>query len=138
MNNYSFEEIEIGHKENFTVKVDEEYIAAFRKYTGDENPLHRDIDYARKKGFEDKVVFGMLTASYYSTLVGVYLPGEKCLIHEVNTKFKAPVYAGDILTVTGEVEEKNELFQLITVKASIRNQHNKIVSKAKIILGIMY
>lgn len=138
MNNYSFEEIEIGHKENFTVKVDEEYIAAFRKYTGDENPLHRDIDYARKKGFEDKVVFGMLTASYYSTLVGVYLPGEKCLIHEVNTKFKAPVYAGDILTVTGEVEEKNELFQLITVKASIRNQHNKIVSKAKIVLGIMY
>ena len=138
MNNYSFEEIEIGYKENFTVKVDEEYIAAFRKYTGDENPLHRDIDYARKKGFEDKVVFGMLTASYYSTLVGVYLPGEKCLIHEVNTKFKAPVYAGDILTVTGEVEEKNELFQLITVKASIRNQHNKIVSKAKIVLGIMY
>ncbi len=136
MNKYSFEELSVGHKENFTASVSEEFVADFRKHTGDENPLHKDSDYAKNKGFRDKVVFGMLTASYYSTLVGVYLPGERCVIHEVNSKFKEPVYVGDELTISGEVVEKNELFRLITVKALIRNQKGKIVSKAKIVLEI--
>ncbi len=136
MNRYSFEEIEIGHKESFQVTVTEQAVEDFRRHTGDENPLHKDVEYAKSKGFLNKVVFGMLTASYYSTLVGVYLPGEKCLIHEVDCKFKEPVYVGDFLTISGEVVEKNELFRLITVKAVIKNQHGKSVSKGKIVLEI--
>lgn len=136
MNNYSFDELKEGHKESFAAIVTEEYVKAFRQYSGDENPLHKDAQYAREKGFSDKVVFGMLTASYYSTLVGVYLPGERCLIQELNIKFNGPVYVGDVLNISGEVLEKNDLFQLLTVKAEIKNQNGKTVSKAKIILKV--
>lgn len=74
----------------------------------------------------------MLTASLYSTLAGVYLPGKYSLIHSIdNISFKKPVYAGDTLTITGTVKEKQEDLNLILVSVKIMNQNQKLVSKAE-------
>ena len=104
MNDLSYEEIEVGHKESFTVTVTEEMMDKFLAITGDVNPLHNDEDYARSEGHPGRVVYGMLSASLLSTLAGVYLPGKRSLIHEVKIKFAKPVYIGDTLTVEGTVE----------------------------------
>ena len=137
MNSYTYDQIEVGHKESFTVTVTEEDMERFREITGDVNPLHRDADYAKSHGHKDRVVFGMLTASYLSTLAGVYLPGEHSLIHSVKTKFSGAVYPGDTLTIEGTVIEKNDTFELIMVKAIIRNQKNEKVCKAELQIGII-
>ena len=39
-------------------------------------PHHVDADYARGRGFPGRVVYGMLGASFFSTLAGVYLPAS--------------------------------------------------------------
>ncbi|MFT2536397.1 MaoC/PaaZ C-terminal domain-containing protein, partial [Escherichia coli] len=79
--------------------------------------------------FPGHVTFGMLTASFYSTLAGMYLPGKYSLIHSFEElSFLKPVFAGDLLTVVGEVFEKEEAFGLIRIKAVIRNQYGNIVS----------
>ncbi|MBR5408130.1 MAG: MaoC family dehydratase [Lachnospiraceae bacterium] len=137
MNTYTYEEIEIGHRETFTVTVTEADMDKFREITGDVNPLHKDADYAKDHGHKDRVVFGMLTASYLSTLAGVYLPGERSLIHSVKTKFEGAVYPGDELTIEGTVVEKNDTFQLIIVKVIIKNQNNEKVCKAELQVGII-
>lgn len=137
MNRYTYDEIEVGMRETFTVEVKEEDQTAFRRITGDENPLHREGAFAREKGYRDKVVFGMLTASYYSTLAGVYLPGERSLIHSLDAKFLKPVYIGDQLTVEGKVTEKNDTYHLIRIKAVIRNGQGEKVSKADMQIGII-
>ena len=95
MNKYKYEEIEIGHKENFTVTVTEEMMEKFRDITGDINPLHNDEEYASSLGHPGRVAYGMLTGSFLSTLAGVYLPGKRSLIQEVKLKFAKPVYIGD-------------------------------------------
>ena len=59
--------------------VTPEMMDAFRAITGDVSPIHIDADYARGRGFPGRVVYGMLGASFFSTLAGVYLPGEHCL-----------------------------------------------------------
>lgn len=125
MNSYQYEDIYTGLTAKFSVQVSEEYFSAFQKHTGDINPLHSDNEHALSKGYPSKVVFGMLTASYYSTLAGVYLPGERSLLHSVDTKFLSPVYCGDTLEVEGIVTEKNDLFQQIVIKAVIKNQDGK-------------
>lgn len=135
MRTYTYSEIEIGLKESFSVLVTEEYQEIFRENTGDVNPLHSDDRFAKDKGYEKHVVFGMLTASYYSTLAGVYLPGEKSLIHSVEVKFMKPVYVGDILRIEGVVTEKHDMFQLLTIKATITNQNDIKVSKAVLKVG---
>lgn len=136
MNTYTYEQIEIGQKESFSVEITQKMLDDFRAITGDVNPLHNDETYAQSKGHPFVVAFGMLTASFLSTLAGVYMPGEKSLIHEVNTKMERPVYVGDKLTIEGTVKEKNDTFSFIVVKVLVRNQKNEKVLKAQMQIGI--
>lgn len=137
MNVYKYDEIEIGHKESFTVVVKQDDQDKFREITKDMNPLHADSSFAKAQGYDRCVVFGMLTASYLSTLAGVYLPGEKSLIHSVETKFTNPVYIGDTLTIEGTVKEKNDTFHLIILKVIITNESGKKVCKANMQIQVL-
>lgn len=87
--------------------------------------------------FRDKLVYGMLTASFYSKLVGVYLPGEKCLFRECDVQWPRPVYIGDTLTVVGKVSEKDERIHTVKIKAFIRNQDGEKVSRATLTVGMI-
>lgn len=137
MNRYSFEEIQTGMEESFRVTISQEMLDKFREITGDNNPLHTEEAFAKQKGYDSCVAYGMLTASFLSTLAGVYLPGEKSLIHSVETKFVKPVFVGDTLTVTGKVAEKNELFSVITLKVTITNQHKEKVLRGSMQIGVL-
>lgn len=136
MNNYTYEEIEVGHKETFDVIITEEMLKAFQTITGDDNPLHNDEEYAISKGNPGRVAYGMLTASFISTLAGVYLPGRRSLIHEVNVKFSKPVYIGDVIHVEGVVEEKNDTFEILMVKVTMKNQDGVKVLKGKLQVSV--
>ena len=137
MNKYTFSEMKIGIVEKFTTSIDNDTIKKFIELSGDYNPLHSDKQYAIEKGMKDVVAHGMLTSSFYSKLVGLYLPGEKCILHEINISFRKPVYPGDTLTVVGEVLEIVDIFKQIRIKAYILNQDNKKISTAKIKVGVL-
>ena len=137
MNHWKYSELKIGPEENFQVTITESMMEQFYMITGDHNPLHRDNEFAEKKGFSQKVVYGMLSASFLSTLAGVYLPGENSLIHEVETKFVKPVLVGDTLEVKGTVAECNDLFQQITIKVQIVNQHGDKVLRGRMKVGVL-
>ncbi len=133
MNELIYDEIEVGRRERFSIEITKEKEDLFRLICGDVNPLHMDDDYAIEVGegkFKGHVTFGMLTASLYSTIAGVYLPGKYSLIHSMDIKFQKPVYAGDILTVEGVVESKQDALKLLQLKVEIVNQMGKCVSKA--------
>ena len=136
MNHYTFDEIEVGMEEGFEVEVSEEMQNAFTTLSGDVNPMHLSEEYSKENGYEHKLVYGMLTSSFYSTLVGVYLPGEYCIFHEADSKFNSPVYIKDKLTVTGKVIEKHDVFRRIKIKAYIVNEKGKKVSMATLTVGV--
>jgi 3-hydroxybutyryl-CoA dehydratase len=137
MNEYRFKDLEIGHEEVFEYVVTEEKMNLFQRLSGDNNPLHVDEDFAKKHGFENRVVYGMLSASLISTCGGVYLPGKYCLIQQVESKFLAPVFIGDVLSVKGIVSELNESVQQAVIKIEIRNQTSKKVVRAKLSVGFL-
>lgn len=136
MNHYTLSEIRGGVTERFTVCITQSMVDAFREISGDVNPLHTDISYARMSGYPDRVVYGMLTASFYSTLAGVYLPGERSLLHEVTSKFTNPVFVGDTLEISGTVTDIDERFKRIFIKVRIVNQKGQTVSRGQIIAGV--
>lgn len=137
MNHYQFKDIYVGLKEEFQVTITKEMLAQFRQMTGDVNPLHTEEDFAKAKGYETNVAYGMLTASFLSTLAGVYLPGERSLIHSVESKFTKPVYVGDTLTISGQVTECNEMFSVFTMKTTIVNQNGEKVLRGKMQVGVL-
>ena len=144
MNEYRFEDI-VSKEENateytkaeFCTNITAEMMQKFYEISGDNNPLHMDEEFAKEKGFDSRVVYGMLTASFYSKLAGVYLPGKFCLLHSVESSFKNPVFIGDTLTVSGYVKAKHETTRTIDIVAVVTNQNGKKVSKANILAGFL-
>ena len=116
MNCYEFEDIFIGMEESFSVCITEKMLRSFLSITQDTNPLHNDEQYAINKGYSGKVVYGMLTAAFLSTLAGVYLPGEKSLIYSIDVDFTKPVFIGDVLTIIGQVNELDDRFRSMKIK----------------------
>ena len=137
MNRFTYDELFFFFFAVFTREIIVEMMGQFRAVSGDNNPLHVNVDFARTHGFSDRVVYGMLTASLYSCLVGEHLPGERCLLQCVYSDFLHPVFIGDTLRVEGKITEKNDSVRQIVVKAVIRNQNGEKVSKARIEVGVL-
>lgn len=137
MNHWKYAELKTGHEESFQITVTESMMEQFYAITADQNPLHQDVEYAKEKGFSDRVVYGMLTAGFLSTLAGVYLPGENSLIHEVEIKFVKPVFVGDTLKICGTITECNDLFHQVTIKVQMINQHGEKVLRGKMKVGVL-
>ena len=127
----------VGQEQSFKVEIDRSKVEKFLEISEDINPLHNDPAYAKSKGFEDRVVYGMLTSSFYSTLIGVYLPGKYAMLHSLNIQFSKPVYIGDKLKVHGKIRYINEAYKQIEIAAYISNQDGIKVSKAIIKTGVM-
>lgn len=137
MNNFTYEDLMVGQAETFVREITADMMESFYMISGDINPLHVDETYAKGKGFPGRVVYGMLTASLYSCLVGVHLPGKHCFLQSVHSDFLNPVFIGDTLTVMGKIVEKHDSVRQVVIKAVIRNQEGEKVSKAKIVAGVL-
>lgn len=137
MNSYQFSDIYIGLEDSFNKKVTSDMMDKFLDISGDYNPLHMDSDYAKEKGFQDRVVYGLLSSAFYSTLVGVYLPGKYCILQGIDIQFSKPIFINDDLKIVGKVSYINEAYKQVEIKAFIINQDNKKVSKATIKVGVM-
>ncbi len=122
---YSFEEIKVGLKHSFEILLSEKLESDFAKISGDFNPLHMDEEYAKKTKFQKRVCHGMLLASFFSRLVGMYLPGKNALYFSQNLNFVGPCFIGDQVTVKGEVIDKSESTKIIKLKTTIKNQDGK-------------
>lgn len=76
MNSYTLADIQPGMTESFTVTVTEAMMDAFYAVSGDNSPIHMDADYAAGRGYPGRVVYGMLGASFFSTLAGSTCPAS--------------------------------------------------------------
>jgi len=123
---YKFEEIKIGTKKMFTVQIAESMLNDFAKLSGDYNPLHMDANYAAITPFKNRVCHGMLLVSFFSRLIGMYLPGKNALYFSQTLNFQFPCFIGDKVTIEGQVIDKSESTKMITIKTVAYNQEGKI------------
>lgn len=72
--------------------------------SGDFNPLHTDDETARKAGFDGVVAHGMLIMGFLTQAATTWMP--KRFLKKINVRFKAVTRAGDTITVTMKVTEK--------------------------------
>jgi 3-hydroxybutyryl-CoA dehydratase len=123
----SYADIYVGDKAEVVKTITEEDIVAFAELTGDVNPIHLNEEFAQKTFFKGRIVHGMLTASFISTVLGTQLPGTNTIYLSQNVKFKAPVKIGDTITAIAEVIEKRDDKKLIKLRTNIVNQDQKVV-----------
>ena len=136
MNIFTYDEIKKGYSFQFNEKITEEMMTLFLELSGDTNPLHCDRNYALEKKMKDRGVYGMLSSSFYSKLVGVYIPGKYRLLQGIKIQFNNPLFIGDEITVNGKVVDKDDTFKILKIKANIKT-FDKTISKAEIMVGVM-
>ena len=122
LNDYSYDDIFIGQKESFMIKITESMVQTFGNFSGDLNPLHMDTKFAKSSSFKKRIVHGMLLSTFFSQLVGMYLPGKNALYFSQTLNFRSPCYIDDEIEVVGEVTEKSDSTKMITVTTSIFNK----------------
>jgi acyl dehydratase len=78
-------------------------LALYCGASGDHNPIHVDIDFAKKSGFPDVFAHGMLAMAYLGQAVTDAVPPTR--LRSFSTRFQAITQLGNQLTCEGTVSE---------------------------------
>jgi acyl dehydratase len=122
---YTFEDICVGQSAEFVVHITQEMVEDFAQLSGDRNPLHMDETFARTTPFNGRVVHGQLGVSFFSRLVGMYLPGRNALYLTQSTSFHVPIRIGMEIIVRGTVTHTTPAAQTLTIKTEILDRHTQ-------------
>lgn len=125
--NLKFEEISIGQKVSFDTQISKEMVEKFAELSGDYNPLHMDESYAKNSQFKQRISHGMLLGSFFSQLVGMHVPGKKCLYLSQNLNFHNPCYIDDEIFVEGIVKQKSNSTRMLEIEITIHNKKNLLL-----------
>lgn len=82
-------------------------LALYCGASGDHNPIHVDIDFAREAGMPDVFAHGMLSMAWLSRCVTNWVP--QTALRELQVRFAAITHVGERIRCTGSVIEKLEL-----------------------------
>lgn len=134
MEEFVFAELKIGQEAFFERVFSIEDIKKFADLSGDFNPLHVDKSYAEKTEFGGQIVHGMLAGSFFSTLVGMYLPGKNCLYLSQTLQFHYPIMPEEKIKVYGKIIQKIGALKIIEIETRIFDKNNKalITGAAKV------
>ena len=94
-----------GQKASFSKTITESDVYGFAGLTGDFNPLHVNEERAKKMQFGERIAHGMLSASFLSTVIAMYLPGPGTIYMGQEVRFLKPVKFNDTITAIVEIAE---------------------------------
>jgi len=135
MKSYTYDELNIGQAASFTKTISEYDVYSFAGVTGDFNPAHINAVHAESTFFKTRIAHGMLTASFVSTVLGMYMPGPGTIFISNSANFLAPVRIGDTITTTCEVVEKLEKGK-VKLKSTVTNQDGDVVMTGESLVAI--
>ena len=81
-------------------------LALYAGASGDHNPIHIDIDFARAAGMPDVFAHGMLSMAWLGRLITLWVPQRD--LREFSVRFAAMTQVGERITCTGRVAAKFE------------------------------
>ncbi|MEA2414143.1 MAG: 3-hydroxybutyryl-CoA dehydratase [Thermoanaerobaculia bacterium] len=117
----SIDDFEVGQHVTFAKTFAEDDLRRFIEITGDVNPLHVDEDFAAGTPFGRRVLHGMLTASIFSTMVGMLLPGTGAIYRSQTLTFLLPVHVGETVTAHFVVRSVDRAKHRLEIDAWIEN-----------------
>ena len=78
-------------------------LALYAGASGDHNPIHIDLDFAKEAGMKDVFAHGMLIMAYLGKAVTNIVPQSN--LKNFSVRFSSITNIGDILTCSGKVKK---------------------------------
>jgi len=113
-------------------------LALYCGASGDHNPIHVDIDYARNvAGMSDVIGHGSLIMAYLGRVLTNWIPQNN--IRRFKTRFTSPVHIGDRITCSGKVVEKTSGQEnLIRVELQAKSQKGTVLATGEATIAILF
>ena len=127
MKRLKFIDLNVGDVISFERILLDDDIQRFVKLSGDENPLHIDKDFGEMSIFGNNIVHGMLMASLFSKVVGMYL-GENIIYLSQTLEFRKPAFVGDHIVIEGLVRSKSDSTKIIVLETTIKRGKEIIIN----------
>ena len=112
-------------------------LALFGGASGDLNPIHIDLDFARRAGMPDVFAQGMLGMAWLGRLITQWVPQAR--LRKYEARFAGITHLGNAITCTGEVVElldlDGEACARVTLSSSNQFGQNKILGEAIVALA---
>ena len=129
-----FDDLKLGDAFSRTVTITDTHLVLGAGLIGDWNPHHVNDEYARDSRFGTRILHGVLTSAIMGGPIGMIFHGTAMAYLEHNTRFKAPVRAGDTLTTTWTVTtlepKRNHKGGVVVLSAVATNQEGTVVAEA--------
>jgi acyl dehydratase len=109
-------------------------LALYCGASGDHNPIHVDLDFARQAGMPDVFAHGMLSMGYLGRLLTNWLPQEA--IRSFSVRFVAITQVGDAISCSGKVVEIDPLSATARLEVTTRNQAGEIKLSGEAIVAL--
>jgi acyl dehydratase len=105
--------------------VDRTTLALFAGASGDHNPIHIDLDFARQAGQPDVFAHGMLAMAWMGRLLLHWV--DQAQIRRFDARFLGVTRLAEALTCTGQVVERLDLDGLPVLRVALLagNQHGE-------------
>ena len=111
-------------------------LALFAGASGDHNPIHIDIDFAKSVGLDDVFAHGMLGMAYLGRFLTLFVDQKN--LRSYSVRFSSITQVGAELKCSGKVteifEEKDEKFMKLELSATDQNNDVKLMGEAVIAL----
>ena len=131
------EDFEVGQHASIAKTFTEADLQRFIEITGDVNPLHVDEAFAARTPFGRRVLHGMLTASIFSTMVGMLLPGTGAIYRSQTIRFLLPVYLDETVTAHFVVRAVDRAKHRLVIEAWIKNSEGARVIEGTCEAGLL-
>ena len=94
--------------------------------SGDHNPIHVDLDFAKESGMKDVFAHGMLIMAYLGKAVTNIVPQSN--LKNFSVRFSSITNIGDILTCSGKVKkiDKNNSKKTIVLDLIVSDEFGDI------------
>jgi len=106
-------------------------IVRYQGASGDLNPIHHDVEFAKSAGFDDVFVVGMLIAGYLATFASDLVGVES--ITNFKIRFQAQTWPGDLITCSAKTimqPDKSGPLVHVTLELTAKNQNGAIAATA--------
>ncbi len=128
-----FEDFELGEQFWIPSRTQTDALfAAFQLASGDNDPIHYDAEYCKRRGHPGMLAHGLQVMIQTAAGAGVFphFVGDSLVaMLECSAKFVGPVYVGDTLYPMLEITEliSQKTTGVIAMRATVHNQRSELV-----------
>lgn len=103
----------------------------FQELSGDRSRIHVDPEYARGRGYRDKIVYGGIMLAQLSKLLGSDIPGDLGVSAHWSIDYRSALYVGEEAELALEVQHVSPATGLLQGAYLIRTE-DRVIATGKV------